>query len=100
MDPRLLTLESRKQFAKASNAARRYQAEALRTGEAELKNNVFTTRSWNPLFKAKMREDQDIGDTFGAALALDPGISSLLFSQNNLGIDDIAILQDIPNFYG
>ena len=47
-----------------------------------------------------MREDQNIGDTFGAALALDPNIYSLLFSQNNLGIDDIAILQDIPNFYG
>ena len=47
-----------------------------------------------------MRRDQDIGDTFGAALALNPDISSLLFSQNNLGIDDIAILQDIPNFYG
>ena len=37
MDPRLLTLESRKQFARASNATRRYQAEALRTGEAGLK---------------------------------------------------------------
>ena len=41
-------------------------------------------------------KDQDIGDTFGAALALDPNISSLLFSQNNLGIDDIAIFTRYP----
>ena len=100
MDPRLLSLESRKQFAITMNAAQRYQVGALRSGEAEIKNNPFITRPWNPLFQAKLREGQDIGSAFGAQMALDPNISSLLFTSNNLGINDIAILQDIPDFYG
>jgi len=100
MDPRLLTPQNRRQFAKTMNAAKRYQAGAMRSGEAEIKNNPFITRPWNPLFQAQLREGQDISSAFGAQLALDPNIYSLLFTSNNLGIDDIATLQDIPDFYG
>lgn len=100
MDPRLLTLQSRRQFAKASNAARRYQTSALRTGEAEIKNNPFRTKPFNPLFEQQLREGQDIGSPLGAALALDPTMSAYLFRTGNFEIDDIATLQDIPDFYG
>ena len=100
MDPRLLTPQSRKQFAKASNAASRYQAAALRTGEAEIKNNPFRTKPFSPLLQQKLREGQDIGSPIGATMALDPTMSAYLFRTDNFGIDDLATLQGVPDFYG
>ena len=100
MDPRLLSVASRRQFAKAANAASRYQTSALRAGEAEIKNNPFITRTFSPVFKQQLREGQDVGDPYGAQLSLDPTISAMLYGSGNYGIDDIATLQDIPDFYG
>jgi hypothetical protein len=100
MDPRLLTPQSREQFAKASNAASRYQRSALRTGEADIKNNPFMTTPFSSLFQQQLREGRDIGSQLGAALSLDPTIASYLFRKGNLGVDDIATLQGIPDLYG
>lgn len=100
MDPRLKTTASRRQFLKPAAAAKRYKASALQTGEADIKNNPFMTRPFSPLFQQQLREGQDIGSPLGATLSLDPTMSAYLFRQGNFGIDDIATLQGIPDFYG
>jgi hypothetical protein len=100
MDPRLYSIESRKQFARTANAAKRYKASSLQPGEADIKNNPFITRPFVPLFKQQLREGQDIGNPYGAQMALDPTISAAIFRQGNYGVDDIATLQGISDFYG
>ena len=100
MDPRLLSASSRRQFNKTINAAKRYKAEAVRSGDAEMAGNTFKTRPWDPLLKAQLREGQTIADTYGAQTLMDPNMISLLSPTNNFAVADLGLLQDMPSFYG